>query len=273
MQLYQPELNSEAPEGDSMECEAVSSAIKVLIVGRPLVVEEAIQRALATETGVRVMGIGRDMAETERLLVDARPDVILVCGGADGDTGLQLVEQIVARNPDARVVVLAPDADDESLHDLVTAGAFGLVNLQLDGFAELVSALHRAAAGEFLLSADTLRRIIRHQRMQSVRQRQRADVIQRLTERELEVLSLIGSGLDNRMIAEKLFVSVTTVRSHIQHLLSKLDLHSRVEVAVLANQYDLAVGMVQALAAHALGSRQLEHVPQVLTSGWLRSPT
>jgi two-component system, NarL family, response regulator DevR len=144
------------------------------------------------------------------------------------------------------VVVLTHHADDETLHNFVTAGAFGLVNLQLDGFAALVSALHRAATGEFLLSADVLRRIIRHQRTEFVRQQQRSDVIQRLTERELEILALIGSGLDNRMIAEKLYVSVTTVRSHIQHLLAKLDLHSRVQAAVLANRYELTVGVAEA---------------------------
>ena len=239
----------------------MSSAIKVLIVGKPLVVEEALERALATETGVRVMGIGRDLAETERLLADAQPDVILACGGAAArDTGPRVVEQIVTRNPDARVVVLTHHADDESLHDFVTAGAFGLVNLQLDGFGALVSALHRAAAGEFLLSADTLRRIIRHQRMEFVRQRRRADVIQRLTERELEVLALIGSGLDNRTIAEKLFVSVATVRSHIQHVLVKLDLHSRLQAAVLANQYELAVGVAQASAAREPELRRLERI-------------
>lgn len=230
--------------------DCASFAIKVLIVGKPLVVGEALQRALATETGVRVMGIGRDLAETERLLVDAQPDVILACGEA-GDIEPWVVEQIVARNPDARVVILTHHADDESLHDFVTAGALGLVNLQVDGFAALVSALHRAAGGEFLLSADTLRRIIRHQRVEFVRQRRRADVIQRLTERELEVLALVGSGLDNRMIAEKLFVSVATVRSHVQHVLAKLDLHSRLQAAVLANQYELAVG-----AAHGAGTSE-----------------
>lgn len=220
-----------------------SAAIKVLIVGGLLTVQEALQRALATVTTVRVMGIGHDLAEAQRLLADALPDVILSCGGIDGDTGARMVEHVLACQPDARVVVLAPDAGDESLHNFVTAGAFGLVNLQLDGFDTLVSALHRAAAGEFLLSADTLRRIILYQRTEAVRQRRRADLVQLLTERELEVLALVGSGLDNRMIAEKLYVSVTTVRSHVQHLLAKLGLHSRLQAAVLANQYELAAGV------------------------------
>lgn len=237
-----------------MEYEEASSAIKVLIVGKTLIVEEALKRALATVTGVRVMGIGRNLAETERFLADARPDVILACGEADSDTGPEVVEQIVTRNPDARVVVLTRHADDESLHDFVTAGAFGLVNLQLDGFATLVSALQRAAAGEFLLSSDTLRRIIRRQRTEFARQRQRADVIERLTERELEILALIGRGLNNGVIAGKLHVSVTTVRSHVQHLLAKLDLHSRLEAAVLANRYELAVDVPQASATHEQGA-------------------
>jgi DNA-binding NarL/FixJ family response regulator len=232
-----------------------SPAVKVLIVGRPLIVEEALRRALATVRGVRVMGLGRDLAETERLLADARPDVILACGEADSDTWPEVVEQIVTRNPDARVVVLAHHADDESLHDFVTAGAFGLVNLQSDGFGTLVSALQRAAAGEFLLSSDTLRRIIRHQRAQFARQRQRTDMIQRLTERELEILALIGRGLDNGVIAEKLHVSVTTVRSHVQHMLAKLELHSRLEAAVLANRHALSIDGPDASVPREQGTR------------------
>jgi DNA-binding NarL/FixJ family response regulator len=217
----------------------VSDAIKVLIVGGQRIVNEALQRALPTVTGVKVMGVGRDLAEAERFLADTPPDVILAYGGADGDTETQMVEQIMICNPEARVVVLASDADDGSVHGFVTAGAFGLVNLQRDGFDTLVSALHRAAAGEFLLSADTLRRIIQSQRMEVMQQRRRAEVIHRLTEREREILALVGCSLDNRMIAEKLSVSVTTVRSHVQHLLAKLGLHSRLEAAVFANRYEL----------------------------------
>jgi DNA-binding NarL/FixJ family response regulator len=215
------------------------SSIRVLIVGGLLIMNEALQRALRTVTGMRVLGVGRDLAEAQRFIGDL-PDVVLVWGGVDGDTGAQLVEQIMASNPHARVVVLSTGADDESLHSLVTAGASGLVNLQQDGFDTLVSALHRAAAGEFLLSADTLRRIIQHQRTETLQQRKRADAIRRLTERELEILALVGSGLDNRMIAEKLTVSVTTVRSHVQHMLAKLGLHSRLEAAVFATRHELA---------------------------------
>jgi two-component system, NarL family, response regulator DevR len=225
-------------------------AITVLIVGGLVIMSEALHRALAMVTGVRVIGVGRDLAEAERFLADTRPDVILACGWADNDGGALLVEQILACNPEARVVALVPGADDKRLHDFVTAGAFGLVNLQLDGFDTLVSSLHRAAAGEFLLSADTLRRIIQHQRTEAVRQRQRADVVQRLTERELEILALVGCGLDNRMIAEKLYLSVTTVRSHVQHVLAKLGLHSRLQAAMFANRYELAVGVTQAPEAH-----------------------
>jgi DNA-binding NarL/FixJ family response regulator len=90
------------------------ASIKVPIVGGLLIVNEALQRALPTVTGVAVMGVGRDLAEAERFLADAQPDVILACGGADGDTGARLVEQIMICNPNARVVVLAPEADRAS---------------------------------------------------------------------------------------------------------------------------------------------------------------
>lgn len=234
-----------------------SAAIKVLIVGELLTVEEALQRALATAAGVDVIGIGRDIAETERLLSDPPPDVILAYGGTGHGADARLVEQILARHPDARVVVMAADTGDGSLHSFVAAGAFGLVNIRLDSFEELVSALRRAAAGEFLLSAETLRKIIQHQRTEVARERQRTSMIRRLTGRELEVLALVAAGLDNRMIAEKLCISVTTVRSHVQHLLAKLDVHSKLEAAMLANRYELAPGTANAPAIGAPGLRHI----------------
>lgn len=234
-----------------------SAAIKVLIVGELLTVEEALQRALATAAGMDVIGIGRDLAETERLLADPPPDVVLAYGGTGDGADARLVEQILARHPDARVVVMAADTGDGSVHSLVAAGAFGLVNIRLDSFEELVSALRRAAAGEFLLSAETLRTIIQHQRTEVARERQRTNMMQRLTARELEVLALVAGGLDNRMIAEKLCISVTTVRSHVQHLLAKLDVHSKLEAAMLANRYELASGTANAPAIGAPGLRHI----------------
>ena len=235
--------------------EEPSAATKVLIVGELLTVQEALQRALAMAADVDVVGIGRDLADVDCLLSSISPDVILVCGGPDNGTAARLVEQILTHHPDVRIVVMATDTDDESLYRFVAAGAFGLVNIRLDGFETLVSVLHRAAAGEFPLSGDTLRKIIQHQRMEAVQERQRAEMIRRLTGRELEVLSLVGCGLSNRVIAEKLCVSVTTVRSHVQHLLSKLDVHSRLEVAVLANRYGLASGAAQTAASGSQGPR------------------
>lgn len=230
----------------------VPPTISVLIVGGLLIVNEALRHALHAVTGVTVTGVGRDLREAQRFLTD-KPDVILVCGESDGDTGTRLVEQIMTANPHARVVVLSGGADSESLHGLVTAGALGLVNLRQDGFDTLVSALHRAAAGEFLLSADQLRRVIRHQWTETLQLRKRADVIRRLTERELEVFALVGGGLDNRQIAEKLSVSVTTVRSHVQHVLTKLGLHSRLEAVVFANRFELASDGVVASAGRERG--------------------
>ncbi|MGD0703827.1 MAG: response regulator transcription factor [Trebonia sp.] len=232
----------------------LSSNTRVLIVGGLQIVNEALQRALRTVAGIRVIGVGRDLVEARLFLADL-PDVILVWDKVDGGTAAQLVEQIISDSPQARVVVLSTEADDESLHSLVTAGASGLVNLQQDGFDTLVSALHRAAAGEFLLSADTLRRIIKHQRTETLQQRKRADVVRRLTERELEILALVGIGLDNRMIAEKLTVSVTTVRSHVQHMLAKLGLHSRLEAAVFAARHELVADGFQASTTVSRGRR------------------
>ncbi|HEY4028566.1 MAG TPA: response regulator transcription factor [Candidatus Dormibacteraeota bacterium] len=204
-----------------------------------IAVAEALHRALAATAGFRVVGVAGSQADVSRLLLaGTAPDVILVHEHFSRSAGT-LSEQILAHHPEIPVVAMVSDGNDENLYTTVSAGVSGLVMLRLDGFEALVTTLSRAATGEVLLSSTVLRRIIQRQRMQLTRDRQRGDVLRRLTRRELEVLELVTHGLDNRTIAARMHVSVTTVRSHVQRVLSKLEVHSKLEATVLANQYDL----------------------------------
>lgn len=216
-----------------------ASATRVLIVDDLLALAEALQRALAATARFEVVGVGRNHADTKRILSETIPDVILVHEELDDGSEASLFDQILAEHPDIPVVVMVSDTSDENLYRSVSAGVSGLVRLRLDGFDALVATLLRAASGETLLSPAILRKIIQRQRMQLMKERQRGDVMRRLTGRELEVLALVARGLDNRSIATRMHVSVTTVRSHVQRLLPKLGVHSKLEATALANQYGL----------------------------------
>ena len=222
---------------------SMAPATSVLIVDDLLAVAEALQRALAATTRFDVIGVGRNHAEADRILSEMVPDVILVHEEFDDGAEGSVSEQILAEHPDIPVVVMVSDTSDEKLYRSVSGGISGLVRLRLDGFDALVATLHRAASGEMLLSPAMLRKIIQRQRMQLMKERQRGDVMRRLTGRELEVLCLVAHGLDNRTIAARMHVSVTTVRSHVQRMLPKLGVHSKLEATVLANQYGLQLGL------------------------------
>jgi DNA-binding NarL/FixJ family response regulator len=212
--------------------------VKVLVVDELPAVGEALHRALAASGGFDVVGISRSHAEVSPLVAETRPDVVLVheaYPGADGGA----TSRALSSYPEIPVVAMISDASDEHLGRMVSAGVSGLVRLRRDEFETLLTTLRRAAAGEVLLSPADLRRVIQRQRVQLQRDRRREDVLRRLTRREVEVLGLVARGLDNRKIAATMHVSVTTVRSHVQRILSKLDVHSKLEATVLANEYDL----------------------------------
>jgi two-component system, NarL family, response regulator DevR len=138
-------------------------------------------------------------------------------------------------------VFLSADESEESLLAAVEAGASGYLLKKSHAATELVSAVRLAAAGEMLISSQTLSSLVIRQRerarqqFESERQdRERQQLLGQLTQREREVLTLIVAGLDNKSIAKRLAIGTGTVRAHVQHLLEKLGVHSKLEAAATA---------------------------------------
>jgi DNA-binding NarL/FixJ family response regulator len=125
--------------------------------------------------------------------------------------------------------MLTSFADDEALFDAVMAGAAGFVLKQVLG-ADLVSAVQRVGAGESLIDARTTAALIARIR----RDRERRDPLGALSDQEKVVLELIGQGLTNRQIAERMFLAEKTVKNYVSHLLAKLGMQRRTQAAVLA---------------------------------------
>jgi DNA-binding NarL/FixJ family response regulator len=145
--------------------------------------------------------------------------------------GLEATRRILAADPAARVLVLTTFDLDEYLYEALRAGASGFV-LKDDPPEQLLAAIRTVVAGDALLSPAVTKRVIRE-----FTRAQRAEppkALDDLSEREREVLLLIAQGLSNAEIGERLFISETTVKTHVTHILSKLGLRDRVQAVVLA---------------------------------------
>jgi DNA-binding NarL/FixJ family response regulator len=136
--------------------------------------------------------------------------------------------------PDLACLMLTSFDDDEALLDSVMAGAAGYVLKQIQG-SDLVAAVRAVAAGRSLLDPSATARLMRRLRGEENR-RPAGQRLPDLTERERQILDLIGEGLTNRQIGERLFLAEKTVKNHISRLLAKLGVERRVQAAVIATQ-------------------------------------
>ena len=150
--------------------------------------------------------------------------------------GLQATRRILAADPSARVLVLTTFDLDEYVYEALRAGASGFV-LKDDSPEQLIAAIRTVAAGEALLSPTVTRRVI--QKFAAMPRPAPPKELDELSEREREVFRLMASGLSNGEIGEELFISETTVKTHVTHILQKLNLRDRVQAVVLAYESGL----------------------------------
>jgi DNA-binding NarL/FixJ family response regulator len=210
--------------------------IRVLVVDDQSMVRAGFRLLLADEPDIEVVAEasnGRDaVAHAARL----RPDVILMDIRMPEMDGLEATRRILASDSDARVLVLTTFDLDDYVFEALRAGASGFV-LKDEPPEQLLSAVRTVAAGDALLSPTVTRRVIR--RFATVRRQAPPAAVADLTPRELEVFRLITRGLSNAEIGQELFISDTTVKTHVTRLLQKLDVRDRAQAIVLAYQTGL----------------------------------
>jgi DNA-binding NarL/FixJ family response regulator len=206
-------------------------SIRLLVVDDQEVVREGLARILASERDFEVVGSAGDgrtaVTETARL----SPGVVLMDIRMPVLDGLAATREIVARDPDIRVVVLTTFDLDEYVYEALRAGASGFV-LKDAPADEILRAVRAAAAGDALISPAVTRRLI----AEFARHRSVADGsrLTGLTGREREVLVAMARGLSNEEIGRALFIAEGTVRTHVTHLLAKLGARDRVQAVVAA---------------------------------------
>jgi DNA-binding NarL/FixJ family response regulator len=214
----------------------MSSALRVLVVDDQKIVREGLATILDLLPEVSVIGTAGNGAEALELVARRRPNVVLMDLHMPVLDGVGATRRIVAEHPSTAVLILTTYGEDDDALDALRAGARGVLTKDA-GREEISRALHQAAAGHMTLAAPLQARLLAAAAPPDVPIR--VELPDGLTAREGEVLSLIGAGFTNREIAERLVVSEATVKTHINHLFSKIDARDRAAAINYAARHGL----------------------------------
>ncbi len=213
-----------------------NAPVTVLVVDDQKVVRDGLAMMLGLLDGIEVVGVAIDGADALRQVHDLDPDVVLMDLSMPTMDGVEATRQLVARGARARVVVLTTYADDQSVFGALQAGARGFLTKDA-GADEIRTAVLSVAAGEAQLDPSVQRRLLEalasgaHVGIQPATSE---PVDDGLTARELDVLTEIARGLSNSEIAQRLFVSEATVKTHVNHLLAKTTCRDRAGLVAYA---------------------------------------
>jgi len=194
------------------------------------VVRKGIAAMLETVNDMEVAGEAGDGLQAVDMAVQLKPDVILMDLVMPRMDGVEAIRQILARDPNARILVLTSFASDDKVLASINAGATGYLLKDSDP-DDLVRAIQQVHRGESSLHPAVARILLNELNKPAQHETKQVD---ELTDRELEVLSFIAKGLSNQEIAEKLVISRATVHSHVSKILAKLNLDSRTQAALFA---------------------------------------
>jgi len=207
--------------------------IGVLIADDQALVRAGFRMILETDQDLRVVAEASDGAQAVEASRRTRPDIVLMDIRMPVMDGLEATRRIVAGKDPPRVLMLTTFDLDEYVFDALVAGASGFLLKDVSP-EQLLAGIHIIAEGDSLLSPSVTRRLIESFVRDHPPTPQPPPGLDELTARELEILQLLARGLSNAEIAELLFVSGTTVKTHIARVLSKLGLRDRVQAVVLA---------------------------------------
>jgi DNA-binding NarL/FixJ family response regulator len=210
--------------------------IRVLVADDQSMVRAGLHMLLSGEPDIDVVAEAANGREAVAQAARFRPHVVLMDIRMPELDGLEATRRVLAADASARVLVVTTFDLDEYVYEALRAGASGFV-LKDDPPEQLIAAVRTIAAGEALLSPSVTRRVIQ----EFTRRHRQAPpaAVATLTSRELDVFRLITQGLSNAEIGRELFISETTVKTHVTRLLQKLDLRDRAQAIVLAYQTGL----------------------------------
>jgi two-component system, NarL family, response regulator LiaR len=211
----------------------MADTITILVVDDHAVVREGLRTFLGLQEGFEIVGEAADGEEALERAEQLDPDVILMDLVMPKRDGLSAMQMLKERAPRSRVIVLTSFLEDDRLLPALEAGAAGYL-LKDSQPAELARAVRAANAGEAIIDPTVAARLI-----YALSERPPASALDELTARERDVLALIAQGRSNKRIALELGISEKTVKTHVGHVLAKLDVTDRTQAAVLAVRHGL----------------------------------
>ncbi|MET7602914.1 response regulator transcription factor [Streptomyces avermitilis] len=225
------------------------SAIRVVLADDQQLIRTALRMVIADLADMDVVGEAANGEEAVRLADELRPDVVVMDIRMPGTDGIEATRRITAAPGDARILMLTTFDDDDYVYGALRAGASGFLVKDM-GLDDILAAVRVVAAGDALIAPGVTRRLIQDFVASPEQPRSRRELTG-ITEREREVLTLVGTGLTNTEIAERLFISVATAKTYLTRLLAKLDARDRVQLVIIAYE--------AGLVAPARGGRSDDH--------------
>ncbi len=208
--------------------------LRIMLVDDHELVRVGLKSLLAHQPEFAVIGEASSASEAVEKAAALQPDIVVMDIRLPGKSGIEACREIVAAQPQIRVIMLTSYAEDDMLFDAIAAGAAGYVLKQIGG-GDLVKALERVGRGESLLDPSLTQRVFA--KVREATRRAQDDAFAMLNEQELKILALIAEGKTNREIAERIFLSEKTVRNYVSVILNKLQLATRAQAAGYAVQH------------------------------------
>ncbi|WP_329081816.1 response regulator transcription factor [Streptomyces niveus] len=217
--------------------EAAGGPVRVVLADDQPLIRSGLRVLIADHPDLNVVGEAGTGAQAVRLVRELRPDVVVMDIRMPGMDGIEATGLITAGPESARVVVLTTFDDDEYVYAALRAGASGFLikDMSLEG---ILSAIRVVAAGEALIAPSVTRRLIEEFAARP-EPAPPARAVAGITGREREVLVLVGRGMSNSEIAERLVISVATAKAHVARLFSKLEARDRVQLVIMAYEMGL----------------------------------
>ena len=211
--------------------------IRVLIADDEALIRSGLQLMLESQSDLRVVAEAEDGRSAVDLSLSNHPDVILMDIQMPQMTGIEATREITNGNNPPSVVMLTTFGDDANVYEALRAGASGFL-LKDSRPEDVIRAIRAVAAGEALLSPAVTKRLV-DQFVTSHHLSATDKDYERLTDRERQIVVLVAEGLSNQEIADRLFISFSTAKTHVSHVLTKLGLRDRIHIVIYAYRHGL----------------------------------
>lgn len=213
--------------------------IRVVLIEDDELTRLGLHTQIRKDPSLEVAGEAANRSDALKVVREEQPDIVLLDLNLGEESGLEFLPELLAAAPAARIIVVTGGSDLEAHQRAISQGASGLV-LKQDAMGQVTRAVKQVYGGDVWFNRSLMLRVINRMAREGAVKEPEAAKIETLTTREREVIGLVGEGLKNKAIAERLFISETTVRHHLTSIFAKLGVCDRLGLVIYAYKHGLA---------------------------------